>query len=106
MGTGQQLQLLTGSGIALAEIIKLFRGLDYRSKLLEELSTGSLNRNFKPNRTRSNWINHDPREVVKYLADPYQQFRPTVNMYRGIFNLSHFANKKKSIQAMPHDLSL
>ncbi|MCH3923249.1 alpha/beta fold hydrolase [Limosilactobacillus sp.] len=106
MGTGQQSQLLTGLGIAIAEIIKLFRGPDYRSKLLEQLSTGSFNRNFRPNRTRSDWINRDPREVDKYLADTYQQFRPTVNMYRGIFNLSHFANKKKSIQAMPHDLPL
>lgn len=106
MGTGQQAQLLTGAGIAIANLVKLFRGPNYRSKLLENLSTGSFNRSFKPNRTSSDWINRDPREVDKYLSDPYHQFRPTVNMYLGIFHISHTTTKKKWIQAMPHDLPI
>lgn len=106
MGTGQQSQLLTGSGIAIAKIIKLFHGANYRSKLLEKMSTGSFNRHFKPNRTKSDWINRDQDAVDKYLHDPYIQFRPTVNMYLGIFYMSHLATQTKWIQAMPHDLPI
>ncbi|MCH3905282.1 MAG: alpha/beta hydrolase [Lactobacillus sp.] len=106
MGTGQQSQLLTGAGIAIGSIIKLFRGANYRSKLLENMSTGSFNKKFKPNRTSSDWINRDPREVDKYLRDPYHQFKPTVNMHLGIFKISHVTTKKKYINAMPHDLRM
>lgn len=106
MGTGQQSQMLTGSGIAVAKMIKSFRGANYRSKLLENMSTGSFNKSFKPNRTSSDWINRDPREVDKYLSDPYIKFRPTVNMYLGIFYMSHLATQEKWIQAMPHDLPI
>lgn len=106
MGTGQQPEYLTSAGIALAEAIKLFKGKDYRSKILESLSTGAYNKRFKPNRTKSDWLNRNPEEVDKYIADPYHQFLPTVNMYRAIFIFAKLSTEKKWIDAMPHSLPL
>jgi alpha-beta hydrolase superfamily lysophospholipase len=41
-----------------------------QSKLLEQLSFGSFNNNFKPTRTPKDWISSDPAVVDEYIADP------------------------------------
>ena len=41
-----------------------------QSKLLQQLSFGSFNNNFKPVRTPKDWISSDPKVVDEYLADP------------------------------------
>jgi len=41
-----------------------------QSKLLDQLSFGSFNNNFKPVRTPKDWISSDPAVVDAYIADP------------------------------------
>jgi len=41
-----------------------------QSKLLDALSFGSFNNNFKPLRTPKDWISSDPKVVDAYIADP------------------------------------
>ena len=41
-----------------------------KSKLLEQLSFGRFNNNFKPVRTPKDWISSDPAVVDAYIADP------------------------------------
>jgi alpha-beta hydrolase superfamily lysophospholipase len=41
-----------------------------QSKLLDQLSFGSFNNNFKPARTPKDWISSDPAVVDEYIADP------------------------------------
>ncbi|MFI5368753.1 MAG: alpha/beta hydrolase [Spirochaetia bacterium] len=47
------------------------RGPDAQGGILETLSVGSLNRKFEPARTSKDWLNRDPAEVDKYIADPW-----------------------------------
>jgi alpha-beta hydrolase superfamily lysophospholipase len=39
--------------------------------ILEKLSVGGLNKKFEPVRTPKDWLNRDPAEVDKYIADPW-----------------------------------
>jgi alpha-beta hydrolase superfamily lysophospholipase len=47
------------------------RGTVAQGGILETLSVGSLNKKFEPARTSKDWLNRDPAEVDKYIADPW-----------------------------------
>ena len=69
IGTGHQpaflLRILLG--ILKGEIRKA--GWDKATKLVRELSFGTYNKNFKPNRTPSDWLCSDEGELDLFLAD-------------------------------------
>lgn len=56
---------------AIAKIECLRLGKSSTSKLMEKLSLGSFNDNFKPNRTTKDWLSSDETVVDAYIADPY-----------------------------------
>ncbi len=55
---------------ALAKIESLRLGRRRVSNLLEGLSLGSFNDDFKPNRTAKDWLSRDEAVVDAYIADP------------------------------------
>ena len=69
-GTGQENALLVGAGKLLASLIARFKGPDYVSTLVNSLSLGAYNKQFKPTRTTADWISRDEGVVDQYLADP------------------------------------
>ena len=81
-GTGQESALLVGAGKALAGLIAHIRGPEAVSPLVNELSLGSYNKQFRPNRTGADWISRDEKVVDAYLRDPWCTFTPTVGMFR------------------------
>jgi len=58
-----------GKMVAAAEIRK--NGREFRSAKLDQLSFGSFNKAFRPNRTAFDWLSRDEAEVDKYVNDPY-----------------------------------
>ena len=58
-----------GAVIAKGEVKK--HGRKYISKKLINLSFGSYNKAFKPNRTDYDWLSVNEANVDKYIADPY-----------------------------------
>lgn len=88
MGTGQQLRVQTWTEIGLTRILRAIHGEKYRSKFLEQMSTGMFNRSFSPNRTKADWLSRDEAEVDKYLAHEHHKFTPTLNMYHSLFTFS------------------
>lgn len=70
MGTGQQPGWLLSimMGIVKGQIKKA--GFDKTTDLVRQLSFGSYNQKFKPNRTAADWLCADETELDKYLADP------------------------------------
>ena len=89
-------------GILLASIIKMFKGGDYKSKLLERLVTGSFNNNFKPTRTEADWTTSDETKVDEYMkvAKPNRKF--TVDSYIALFKGSIYLNRKDKIKNTPN----
>ena len=70
MGTGHQPGWLLSvmMGIVKGQIKKA--GFDGTTDLVRQLSFGTYNQKFKPNRTEADWLCGDERELDKYLADP------------------------------------
>lgn len=69
MGTGHQPGWLLSimMGIVKGQIKKA--GFDKTTDLVRQLSFGTYNQKFKPNRTAADWLCADERELDKYLAD-------------------------------------
>ena len=106
MGAGQQPRVQTWTAIGLTKILRVLHGEKYRSKFLEQMSTGMFNRFFSPNRTKADWLSRDEAEVDKYLAHEHHQFIPTLNMYHSLFTFSNYAASPKWIKQIPHALPL
>ena len=70
MGTGHQPGWLLSimMGIVKGQIKK--DGFDKTTDLVRQLSFGTYNQKFKPNRTAAYWLCADETELDKYLADP------------------------------------
>ena len=70
MGTGHQPGWLLSimMGIVKGQIKKA--GFDKTTDLVRQLSFGTYNQKFKPNRTVADWLCSDETELDKYLADP------------------------------------
>lgn len=70
MGTGHQPGWLLSimMGIVNRQIKKA--GFDKTTDLVHQLSFGTYNQKFKPNRTTADWLCADETELDKYLADP------------------------------------
>ena len=70
MGTGHQPGWLLSvmMGIVNGQIKKA--GFDGTTDLVRQLSFGTYNQKFKPNRTAADWLCADETELDKYLADP------------------------------------
>ena len=101
-GTGQENALLVGAGKALAGLIAHVRGPEAVSPLVNELSLGSYNKQFRPNRTGADWISRDEKVVDAYLRDPWCTFTPTVGMFRDMLGgLQYIASPAALAQMDP-----
>lgn len=69
MGTGQQPALVLSAIMAIVkgEIKKV--GHDNTTDLVRNLSFGTYNKKFSPNRTKADWLCSDETELDKYIAD-------------------------------------
>jgi alpha-beta hydrolase superfamily lysophospholipase len=56
---------------AIARVERHRLGPRNMSPILEQLSFGTFNRAFKPNRTTKDWLSSDPSVVDSYIADPW-----------------------------------
>lgn len=70
MGTGYQPGLVIGvmKAIVKGQIKKA--GFDRTTPLVRQLSFGTYNQKFEPNRTESDWLCSDEARLDKYIADP------------------------------------
>lgn len=82
MGTGHQpgwlLSLMIG--IVNGQIQKA--GFDKTTDLVRQLSFGTYNQKFKPNRTAADWLCADEVELDKYLADPLVRREISAGLFR------------------------
>ncbi|MEH7331130.1 lysophospholipase [Neobacillus drentensis] len=93
-----------GKWIASREIKR--KGAHSPSPLLNNLTFGSYNKNFKPTRTEFDWLSREKREVDKYIKDP---------MCGGIFSAGFFydllegiaiINKRENLSMIPANLPI
>ena len=58
-------------GLMLSNIIMIFSGKKSPSPLMNKLSFGAYNNQFKPVKTDFDWLSRDENNVKKYIEDPY-----------------------------------
>ena len=69
-GTGGDQGLLGRVGAVVAALEGRLRGRRHPSNLMNTLTFGAFNKEFKPARTDFDWLSRDADEVDKYIADP------------------------------------
>lgn len=70
MGTGHQPGWLLSVMIAIVNGQIKKTGFDRTTDLVRQLSFGTYNQKFKPNRTEADWLCSDTESLDQYLADP------------------------------------
>ncbi len=75
------------AGLMLVKLMALFQGKRHQSKLVQNLSTGSMGKAFGNDPTEAAWLNSDREAVLAYEADPLCGFALTLDGYQGLFEL-------------------
>ncbi len=105
MGTGGP-DSPTGAGIALANIIGLFRGERHRSKLLAKIQSAGYLKRCGKGAGKSDWLTRDRATVEKYDADPFCNYTFTVSGYRDLFSMLAAVSTREWAQTVPTDLPI
>lgn len=94
------------AGKAVASIEMRLRGRKAKSKLMNKLTFGNYNRNFKPEKTGSEWLTRDEAELEKYLENPYcGTIFPTSFYYEFLDSLAYIENQA-NFHKIPKDLPI
>ncbi len=99
-GTGQEKPALVAAGKAVASAICTVKGPETVSPLIDKLSLGAYNEQFKPNRTTADWICRDEAVVDTYLKDPFCTFKPTAGMFRDMMEGLQYISSEKALSQM------
>ena len=105
-GTGQTSPVLCGLGRALIQIIRLFKGERYRSKLVDSMSTGSYLKGIENPRTSVDWICTDPAVCDAYVADPLAGEMFTLGGYNTLMKFVQHSQKAKLTARIPKSLPM
>jgi alpha-beta hydrolase superfamily lysophospholipase len=105
MGTGGA-NPAAGAGIALAGMIRAFRGARHVSKLLYALAFGGYNKPFADEQDMYAWLTNDRNVRDVYRADPLCTFPFTVSAMGDLIRLTKYANRKAWFRGIPNDLPI
>lgn len=102
-GTGQERAPTVAAGRILSSLFTRISGPRAHSRLLNTLSMGAYNKQFRPNRTGADWISRDTAVVDAYCADPLCRFLPTVSMFHDMMVGLQLLAKRENLQKMDRD---
>ena len=103
-GTNGRPDPITKLGIIISRDEMILRGRKAKSKVMDKLSFGDFNSNFKPNRTDYDWLCSVDEEVDKYIADPQCGFVCTTSYYYDLIRGLWKINEKENLKLITKDL--
>ena len=80
-----------GPGIALCKMIGKVKGWDYRSPLLQNMTTGAFGKPFAAENLENSWLSRDKSVAQAYNADPLCGYAFTTNGYLALMELLKWA---------------
>ncbi len=89
-----------GAGIAVANVIRAFRGERHVSKTLYKLAFGSYNKKW-PDEGATAWISNDKSVIEKYEADRFCTFKFTVSAMADLVKLNKYSSAKSTFRGTP-----
>jgi len=107
MGTGGP-NPAADPGLALIDLIKLFKGDKHISKLVEKVAFGSYNDRFGKADTEDSklWLTNDAAVRKEYYADPFCSFSFTLSAMGDLIRLIKYTNSKKWYRNIPDSLPI
>ncbi|WP_099468725.1 alpha/beta hydrolase [Konateibacter massiliensis] len=81
-------------------------GRKAKSDKMNQLSFGSYNKHFNPNRTEFDWLSRDNDEVDKYITDPYCGSVFTAGFFYDFMKLFKIIDKEKNMELVPNNLPI
>ncbi|MBP1905198.1 alpha-beta hydrolase superfamily lysophospholipase [Paenibacillus turicensis] len=93
----------TGIALNIAKLECKWYGDRHPSKVLNALSFGSFNHNFRPVRTPFDWLSRDEQVVDAYMENPYCGFLCSAGFFAGLFALLHELHKPAMVQQLDPD---
>lgn len=103
-GTGWQPDALLWAARGLTAVESAVFGEHHRSRLVDGLAFGAMNRSFQPVRTPKDWLCRDSASVDRYIADTKCSFVFTLNGYRGLFRTIAATQEKRELAKMEKSL--
>ncbi|MBQ9932136.1 MAG: lysophospholipase [Firmicutes bacterium] len=101
MGTGHQPNGILSAGMFMCRLISLFRGWEYRSKMVNDMAVGGYAKKLG-----SAWLSKNPENQENYSKDPLCGFMFTVNAYYHMFKGMSRMNKQEAEGRARKDLPL
>lgn len=92
--------------MAITKAQTLVYGSKHRSKLVDKLAFGAMNKAFEPAKSSKDWLSRNEEAVAKYVADPKCGFLFTLNGYRTLFRSMYLAQDMEQLQKMDEDLPI
>ena len=99
-GTGQIPPFLIKAGSLIAQREAKKKGKKAQSPLIQKLSFGNYNNNFKPAATEFDWLSSDKAAVDKYIADPLCGAPFTVGLFLDMMQGMKFIGDKNNLAKM------
>ena len=78
---------LSGAGIALINMMKIFKGDRYRSPLIDKLGFGSFNDQFDNVTSKNDWLSANKDNLTAYDSDEQCGFVFKLNAYKDLFRV-------------------
>ncbi len=103
-GTAGDPGLLGKVGAGVAALECRVRGARHTSTLMNTLTFGQYNAQFKPKRTDFDWLSRDDAEVDKYIADPQCGAVFTAGFFRDLLHGLQQIQRDDLVAEMPKDL--
>ena len=97
---------MSQAGKQVANLESLRLGADQPSKLLQFLSFGSFNNQFKPNRTEYDWLSRDQNEVDKYVEDELCGFACSISLWQDFLSALSQLFKKGNLNNIQSNLPI
>lgn len=94
------------AGKLISSIISIFNDRDKASKLLDNMSFGSFNKKFAPNRTKFDWLSKDNKEVDKYINDPLCGFISSAGLFHDFLDGLSKIYSKTALSGIPPKLPI
>ena len=91
-------------GLVKGEIKKC--GFDGTTDRIRQLSFGTYNRNFKPNRTDADWLCGDTAALDQYLADPLVRKNISAGLFRELLGSMKRTGKAESYANWNKDMPI
>lgn len=104
LGTGNQPYIVVKAGLALARLVKLFKGEHYRSSFLNHMMFGSYNVRIPDALTDKDWVCGNGEVVRSYVEDEKCHYMFTVNGYLGLLTTIDYVKKASNIRRIPKNL--